>query len=90
MTQIRQHLHEASTSQMAATPQEWMWDSVGEGREMCGRMSAASVTTRVSAMPKLDATHRDIYRIEKEIITSSRNDGGRESGTLTTNVKEQG
>ena len=90
MTQIRQHLHEAFTSQMAATPQEWMWDSVGEGREVYGQTSDASVMTRVSAKAKLDVTPGDIYRVLKESTLNLRTDGGRESGTLTTNVKEQG
>ncbi len=67
-----------------------MWDSVGEGREVYGQMSGASVMTRVSAKAKLDLTSGDIYRILKASTLNSRTDGGRESGTLTTNVKEQG
>jgi hypothetical protein len=90
MTHIRQHLHEASTSHLAATPQEWMWDSVGEGREVYGQMSDASVTTRVSGKAKLDVTFGDIYRVLKESTLNSRTDEGRACGTLTTNVKEQG
>ena len=86
MTQNRQHLHEALKPQMAATPQEWMWDSVGEGRVMYAHLAGEKTGSKAN----LDAVHGEIYRTLKESTLSSRTDRGRESGTLTKHVKEQG